>query len=448
MGVASGIGTPSQRLERTSENRYSRAWLGYGGPMQPTYSDAAETYREKIQGFIAEHMPANWEGIGSLTGDAKKQFLSEWRQVLADNSLLATMWSAEYGGPGLSANENVIIAEEFTKAGLPTGGSNDGFGIGMVGNTIIEWGTEEQKKHYLPRILSGEDLWCQGYSEPDAGSDLANLGCKAELDGDEWIVNGQKIWTSSGQSADWIFVLARTDADAPKHQGITFLLCPMDQPGVEVRPIVNIAGHSHFNEVFFSEARVPKANVIGAANGGWAVAMTLLGYERGFGATTTYFRYRAELDRLIEMARKRGALDDPNIRQRVAWCHSKVEIMRWLGQQVLTGFLNGEPPGPKSSIGKLNWSEYHRAVTELALDVMGADAMILDGDPGYAAGLGAADAGTPNTSSAWINSFMVARAGTIYAGTSQVQRNIVGERVLGLPKEPRADEGPWNTTQR
>ena len=148
------------------------------------------------------------------------------------------------------------------------------------------------------------------------------------------------------------------------------------------------------------------------------------------------------------MARERGALDNPNIRQRVAWCHSKVEIMRWLGQQVLTGFLNGEPPGPKSSIGKLNWSEYHRAVTELALDVMGADAMILDGDPGYAAGLGAADAGTPNTSSAWINSFMVARAGTIYAGTSQVQRNIVGERVLGLPKEPRADEGPWNSTQR
>ena len=416
--------------------------------MQPTYSDAAEQYREKIQAFIAEHMPANWEGIGSLTGDAKQQFLGEWRQVLSDNKLLATMWPNEYGGPGLSANENVIIAEEFTKAGLPTGGSNDGFGIGMVGNTIIEWGTEEQKKHYLPRILSGADLWCQGYSEPNAGSDLANLGCKAELDGDEWVLNGQKIWTSSGQYADWIFVLGRTDASAAKHHGITFFLCPMDQPGVEVRPITNIVGHSHFNEVFFSDARVPKENVIGQPNGGWAVAMTLLGYERGFGATTTYFRYRSELDRLVELAKDRGKTDDPGIRQRLAWCHSKVEIMRWLGQQVLTGFLNGEPPGPNSSIGKLNWSEYHKKVTELSLDILGADAMIIDGDTGYSAGLGAADAGTPNTSSAWINSFMAARSGTIYAGTSQVQRNIVGERVLGLPKEPRADEGPWNETLR
>jgi alkylation response protein AidB-like acyl-CoA dehydrogenase len=334
----------------------------------------------------------------------------------------------------------VIIAEEFTKAGLPTGGSNDGFGIGMVGNTLIEWGTEEQKKHHLPRILSGEDLWCQGYSEPGAGSDLANLGFRAELDGDEWVLNGQKIWTSSGHLANWIFVLGRTAPEHAKHQGITFFLCPMDQEGVEVRPIVNIAGHSHFNEVFFSNARVPKDNVVGQVNGGWAVAMTLLGYERGCGATTTYFRYRAELDRLVEMAQQRGRTEEAAIRQRLAWCHSKVEIMRWLGQQVLTSFLN--------SIGKLNWSEYHREVTELSLDILGADAMVVDGDDALAAGLGAADAGTPNTTSAWINSFLSARSGTIYAGTSQVQRNIIGERILGLPKEPRADEGPWNETLR
>ena len=176
--------------------------------------------------------------------------------------------------------------------------------------------------------------------------------------------------------------------------------------------------------------------------------MTLLGYERGFGATTTYFRYRAELDRLVEMAQQRGRTEEATIRQRLAWCHSKVEIMRWLGQQVLTSFLNGEPPGPKSSIGKLNWSEYHREVTELSLDILGADAMVVDGDDALAAGLGAADAGTPNTTSAWINSFLSARSGTIYAGTSQVQRNIIGERILGLPKEPRADEGPWNETLR
>ena len=416
--------------------------------MQPIYSEEAEAYRDKIQDFISNNLPANWQGIGSLTGNAKPEFLGEWRRILTDNQLLATMWPNEYGGPGLSANENVIIAEEFTKAGLPTGGPNDGFGIGMVGNTLIEWGTEEQKKHYLPRILQGEDLWCQGYSEPGAGSDLANLGCRADLDGEEWVLNGQKIWTSSGHLANWIFVLGRTAPEHAKHQGITFFLCPMDQPGVEVRPIVNIAGHSHFNEVFFSDARVPKENVIGQVNGGWAVAMTLLGYERGFGATTTYFRYRAELDRLVALAQERGRTDEDSIRQRLAWCHSKVEIMRWLGQQVLTSFLNGEPPGPKSSIGKLNWSEYHRTVTELSLDILGADAMILEGDPSYAAGLGAADAGTPNTTSAWINSFLSARSGTIYAGTSQVQRNIIGERILGLPKEPRADEGPWNETLR
>lgn len=416
--------------------------------MQPTYTDAAEAYREKLQAFIAEHLPSNWDGIGSLTGDAKQQFLTEWRQVLAENQLLAASWPTEYGGPGLTATENVIIAEEFTKAGLPTGGSNDGFGIGMVGNTIIEWGTEEQKKHYLPRILNGDDVWCQGYSEPNAGSDLANLGCRAELDGDEWVLNGSKIWTSNGHLADWIFVLGRTDAEAAKHAGITFFLVPMDQDGVEVRPIVNVAGHSHFNEVFFTDARVPKDNVVGKPNGGWAVAMTLLGYERGFGATTTYFRYRSELDRLVVMAKERGRSDEPGIRQRLAWCHSKVEIMRWLGQQVLTSFLKGDPPGPKSSIGKLNWSEYHRKSTELALDIMGADSMVVEGDTGYSSGLGAADAGTPNTSSAWINGFLSARSGTIYAGTSQVQRNIVGERILGLPKEPRADEGPWNRTPR
>lgn len=416
--------------------------------MQPTYSDDAEVYRSRIQEFIAEHLPANWEGIGSLTGDAKAEFVGHWRQTLSENHLLATMWPTEYGGPGLTVNENVIIAEEFTKAGLPTGGSNDGFGIGMVGNTLIEWGTEEQKKHHLPRILSGEDLWCQGYSEPGAGSDLANLGCRAELDGDEWVLNGQKIWTSSGHLANWIFVLGRTAPEHAKHQGITFFLCPMNQEGIEVRPIVNIAGHSHFNEIFFSNARVPKENVVGQVNGGWAVAMTLLGYERGFGATTTYFRYRAELDRLVEMAQERGRTKDASIRQRLAWCHSKVEIMRWLGQQVLTSFLNGEPPGPKSSIGKLNWSEYHRHVTELSINIIGAEAMVVEGDDAFAAGLGAADAGTPNTTSAWINSFLSARSGTIYAGTSQVQRNIIGERILGLPKEPRADEGPWNETLR
>jgi len=410
--------------------------------MQPTYTEAADTFREKIQAFLAEHLPAGWRGIGALDAEGAAEFTRTWRDTLRDNKLLAASWPAAYGGGGLSALESVILAEEFEKAGVPTGGSNDAFSIQMVGNTIIEWGTDEQKAHFLPRIISGDDIWCQGYSEPNAGSDLGNLGCRADLDGDEWVINGQKIWTSAGHLANWIFVLTRTDADAPKHRGISFLLCPVDQPGVEVRPIEMITGESEFNEVFFTDARTAKENVIGEVNGGWAVAMTLLGFERGEAAATTPVSFRSELDRLIELARDRGRLDDPNIRQRLAWCHSKVEIMRFLGMRTLTQFLGGSRPGADASIFKLYWSEYHRTVTELAIDILGADGMHIDGKlPSSAFSTDAP--GSPNDSGSWIGTFLNARAGTIYAGTSQVQRNIIGEMVLGLPKEPRADAGPW-----
>ena len=410
--------------------------------MQPTYTAEAAIFREKIQGFLAEHLPSNWKGIGALDTDAAHQFTEEWRAILRDNSFLAATWPQEFGGAGLTALESVIMAEEFEKAGVPTGGPNDVFGIQMVGNTIIQWGTDDQKKHFLPRIISGEDRWCQGYSEPNAGSDLGNLGCKAELDGDEWVLNGQKIWTSAGHLADWIFVLTRTNADAPKHRGITFLLCPMDQPGVEVRPIRMISGDSEFNEVFFSDTRVPKENVIGEVNGGWAVAMTLLGYERGEAAATTPVAFKGELDRLLELAKLRGRTEDPVIRQRLAWAYTKVEIMRFLGMRTLTKFLAGEHPGPDASIFKLYWSEYHRLVSELAVDILGADGMHFVGKlPSSAFATDAA--GAPNESGSWVGTFLNARAGTIYAGTSQVQRNIIGEMVLGLPKEPKADKGAW-----
>jgi alkylation response protein AidB-like acyl-CoA dehydrogenase len=315
-------------------------------------------------------------------------------------------------------------------------GSNDVFGIQMVGNTIIEWGTEEQKRHFLPRILSGEDKWCQGYSEPNAGSDLANLGTRAVLDGDEWVLNGQKIWTSAGHLANWIFVLCRTDSEAPKHKGISFLLCPMDQPGVEVRPIRMISGESEFNEVFFTDARCAKENVVGGVNNGWAVAMTLLGYERGESAATMPIRFRAELDRLVALAKQQGRADDPVIRQRLAWCHSKVEIMRYLGMRTLTKFIGGAEPGPDASISKLYWSEYHRVVTELGVDLYGLEALVPSGRKPSTA-FQADDPGAPNSSASWANTFLNARAGTIYAGSSQIQKNILGEMVLGLPKEPR-----------
>ena len=415
--------------------------------MDPTYPPQAEEYREKIRTFLAEHLPADWQGIGALEDEARARFVDEWREILADNKLLAMSWPTEYGGAGLTPLETVIVHEEMTRAGVPTGGTNDGFGITMVGNTLLVWGSDEQKQRFLPRILSGEDIWCQGYSEPNSGSDLASLGTRAERDGDEWVLNGQKIWTSGAQSANWIFVLCRTDPTAPKHQGISFLLVPMDQPRVEVRPIRNIAGHSHFNEVFFSDARTAADNVVGEVNQGWAVANTLLGFERGAGASTTSIRFRSELDRLTALARERGRLDDPLIRQRMAWCHSKVEIMRYVGMAALTSFLSGENPGAGSSIGKLNWSEYHKQVTELAIDVLGADATLVTGEE-RGTTLQTADPGSPNNAAVWESVFLHARAGTIYAGTSQVQRNIIGERILGLPKEPRADTGPWNETAR
>lgn len=410
--------------------------------MKPTYTAEADTFRQKIQAFLAEHLPADWAGIGALDADAAHEFSTQWRDTLRDNQYLAPNWPTSYGGGGMSALESVIMAEEFSKAGVPTGGSNDAFSIQMVGNTIIQWGTDEQKTHFLPRIISGEDIWCQGYSEPNAGSDLGNLGCKAELDGDEWVLNGQKIWTSAGHLADWIFVLTRTDSDAPKHRGISFMLCEMDQPGVEVRPIKMISGDSEFNEVFFSDAKVPKENVIGEVNGGWAVAMTLLGYERGEAAATTPVMFGSEMDRLIKLAKDRNRTQDPLLRQRLAKAYSEVQIMRYLGMRSLTKFLNGEHPGPDSSIFKLYWSEYHRVVTELAMDVLGSEAMVIDGK--FPSSAFSTDApGAPNESGSWIGTFLNARAGTIYAGTSEVQRNIIGEMVLGLPKEPKADRGPW-----
>src|SRR3954451_5436093 len=281
--------------------------------MQPTYSAEAEAYREKVQAFLAEHLPAKWGGIGTLEGEALERFTKEWRHTLYENDLLAQSWPKEYGGAGLSAMESGIVGEEFAKAGVPSGGNKDVFGIQMLGNTLINWGTEEQKQHYLPRILSGDDLWCQGYSEPNAGSDLGNVQTKAVLDGGEWVINGQKIWTSAGHLADHIFALCRTDPEAPKHKGISFLLVDMRQPGVEVRPIKMISGESEFNEIFYTDATAPKDQVVGGVNNGWAVAMTLLGYERGEAAATMPIRFKGELDRLLKLAKETGKGDDPVI---------------------------------------------------------------------------------------------------------------------------------------
>jgi alkylation response protein AidB-like acyl-CoA dehydrogenase len=414
--------------------------------MQMAYPAEAEQFRSQVQDFLVANLPEGWGGTGQLEGVELEEFATQWRKVLFEHGYLAPNWPKAFGGGGLSALEQVILAEEFTKAGVPGGGANDVFGIQMLGNTILQWGTEEQKSHYLPRILSGDDKWCQGYSEPNAGSDLGNLGTRAVLDGDQWVINGQKIWTSAGHLADHIFVLCRTDAEAPKHKGISFILCDMRQPGVEVRPIKMISGDTEFNEVFFTDAVTPKHDVIGGVNNGWAVAMTLLGYERGEAAATLSIRFKADFERLLGLARDYGKTTDSRIRQRLADAYIQTRIMDYSGKRVLTKFLAGHHPGPDAAVSKLFWSEYHKVETELAMDIMGAAALAPTGRRPSSA-FQTDDAGAPNSTNSWVVTFLNARAGTIYAGSSQVQRNIIGEQVLGLPKEPRTDAGAWKDSK-
>jgi alkylation response protein AidB-like acyl-CoA dehydrogenase len=407
-----------------------------------TYPPEAEAFRSRIRTFLGEHLPEGWTGIGALPEDEREAFARDWRRTLADNGLIAVSWPTEYGGGGLTAVEQVVLAEEFARAGAPAGAENDAFGITMLGNTLIAVGSEEQKAHFLPRILSGEDRWCQGYSEPDAGSDLAGLRTRAVLDGDEWVINGQKIWTSAGHTANWIFVIARTDPDVPKHKGLTFLLVPMDQPGVEVRPIVNAVGYALFNEVFFTDARAAAADVVGGVGGGWSTAMTLLGFERGEQVTTAAIEYGRDLERLWELARERGLDTEPRIRDELAWCYSRVQIMRYRGYRGLTTFLQGGRPGADAAISKVIWSEYFQRYTELAAEILGLEAIAPTGS-GNGGALRVPEAGTPNSPSCWTDELLYARAGTIYAGSSQIQRNVIGEQLLGLPREPRLDGGPF-----
>ena len=387
-------------------------------------------FRLTVRAWVETHYPPD------LRNPPKRLHFSEtkvWYHLLSRQGWLAPGWPRQYGGMGLTAARQLIMIEEFQRHGCAR---NNDMGVAMLGPLLIRYGTDEQKSNFLPKIIAGEHIWCQGYSEPNAGSDLSNLGLRAELDGDQWVLNGQKIWTSAAHLADHIFTMARTDPDAPRHKGISFLLVNMRQPGIEVRPIRMISGESEFNEVFYTDATTAKHEVVGGVNNGWAVAMTLLGFERGEAAATVPIRFQAEVDRLLILAKERGVANDPCIRQRLAQAYSRVQIMRFNGMRVLTQFLAGHHPGPDAAISKLYWSEYHKVVTELAVDILGADAMVPTGRR-PSSSFQTDDAGAPNTSWSWVGTFLNARAGTIYAGSSQVQRNIMGEMVLGLPKEPR-----------
>jgi alkylation response protein AidB-like acyl-CoA dehydrogenase len=412
--------------------------------MDLSYPPEAEEFRGEIRGWLKANLPEGWREPGfEMTPDERRAFNEEWTKKLHEGGWICASWPREYGGKGLSTMQQVVLNEEFARAGAPM--RADFFGDTLVGPTILRWGSEEQKKEFLPKILSGQISWCQGFSEPGAGSDLANLKTRAELDGDEWVINGQKVWTTQAQYADYIFLLARTDPDAPKHAGISYLLVPMRQPGVQVRPIEQIDGSAEFNEVFFDNARCPRDNVVGGVNNGWKVAMTTLGFERGTSATTGHRRFERELEQLIGEARARGRSDDPLVRQRLARCWSKVKIMQINGFRTLTSVLRDDDSAAAlSATNKMYWSEYHQEAMELAMDILGADAQVLAGSEGeeFVAGLGRRRGRPGYHPSPLQAAFFFSRSETIWGGSAEIQRNIVGERLLGLPKEPRPADRP------
>jgi alkylation response protein AidB-like acyl-CoA dehydrogenase len=414
---------------------------GHDVTVDLTFPPDAEDFRAEIRGWLEQNLPEGWFEPGfELSDAARKRFNVEWPATLFEGGWICATWPAEYGGKGLSTMQGVVLAEEFARAKAPMRG--DFFGDTLVGPTLLQWGSEEQKREFLPGILQGRTRWCQGFSEPDSGSDLASLKTSAVLDGDEWVINGQKVWTTQGHHADYCFLLTRTDPEAPKHKGISYLLVPMRQPGIEVRGITQPDGTAEFCEVFFTDARCPKDNVVGGVNNGWKVANSTLAFERGQSATTGYRRFEDEYRLLVDTARQNGRIADPHIRQRLMQYFTRIQILRFNGLRSLTSALTGSKDPGVIALGasnKMFWSEMHQRAMELALDVFGADSMLVDAGPESGSWPGALRDrrrdGYPV--SPMMSAFFFSRSETIWGGTSQIQRNIVGERVLALPKEPR-----------
>ena len=415
------------------------------GAMDLTYPAEAEEFRTEIRAWLERNLPEGWfDDDFEMSDDERTQFNLEWPKKLFEGGWICATWPEEYGGKGLTTMEGVALAEEFARAKAPMRG--DFFGDTLVGPTLLQWGTEEQKKKFLPGILQGTTRWCQGFSEPNSGSDLASLKTTAVLDGDQWVINGQKVWTTQGHHADYCFLLTRTDPDASKHAGISYILVPMKQDGVEVRGITQPDGTAEFTEVFFTDAKAPKDNVVGGVNNGWKVANTTLGFERGQSATTGYRRFQEEYRLMVEAATANGRIDDPTIRQRLMEYYTKIQILRINGLRGLTATVNGTKDMGTVALGATNkmfWSEMHQAAMELAVDIWGAESMLIDTGPesGSWPGSGRDKRRDGYPVSSMMSAFFFSRSETIWGGTSQIQRNIVGERVLGLPKEPKpADE--------
>jgi alkylation response protein AidB-like acyl-CoA dehydrogenase len=399
-------------------------------PLELDLGPAAQAFRTELREWLEVNKPKELIGVSAdqLARGGTVKGASEWAKKLTEAGYMCVSWPKEYGGRGLTGVEVAVLNEEFARAQVPR--ITRGMGEWLVGPSIIVWGTDEQKKRFLPRIIDGTDRYCQGFSEPDAGSDLAALKTRGIIDGEEVVITGQKVWTSGATEANMMFCLARTDQDVPKHQGISYVLTPMfkedgSSNGVELRPIKQPHGGSHFTETFLTDTRAPVANIIGGMNNGWRVTMTTLGNERGGHATTQHVEYTKQFWEGVELLKAKGVTNDPTIRQNLAWAFSHVEIMRFQGLKLLSEVMARKEPGPAASINKMFWSEYAQKFTAFMMNARGAESMLIEDDRD---GKYVADR--------WTSSFFQHRSSTIWGGTAQVQRNIVGERVLGLPKEP------------
>ena len=390
-------------------------------------SPAEAEFRDEVRTWLSEHLVGEFAELGGRGGPADERGWEtriEWERTLGRDRWVGCSWPVEYGGRGLDFSQQVIFNEEYAKANAPARVSF--FGEGLFAPTLIAYGTDEQKRRFLPKIQSVDELWCQGYSEPNAGSDLSNVQTKAVLDGDEWVITGQKVWTTLAHRANWCFVVARTEAGSQGHRGLSYLLVPMDQPGVEIRPLRQMTGSAEFNEVYFDEARTAKDLVLGDVNDGWKVAMATLGFERGTAFLSQQLAFQRELAEIIGVAQAKGSSREATIRQELADSYIGVQIMKFNGMRMLTDLVKRGVLGPSSSIGKLFWSNWHRTLGERAMDVLGTDGLLV------------ANEGNGEYELDELHQiFMTSRAETIYAGASEIQRNIIGERVLGLPREPR-----------
>ncbi len=392
---------------------------------------SVEEFREEIRTWLHEHLVGEFAALKGTGGPGSEHEFHEerlaWNRELARGGWTCVGWPSEYGGRGLSLAEQVVFHEEYARANAPSRVNH--LGEELLGPTLIAFGTDAQKERFLPPILAVDELWCQGYSEPGAGSDLAAVATKARLDADSWVLDGQKVWTSMAHVAQWCFVLARSEPGSQRHAGLSFLLVPLDQPGVEIRPIQQLTGTSEFNEVFFTGARTDADLIVGAPGEGWKVAMALLGFERGVSTIGQQVGFARELAGVVELAKANGAWDDPILRDRIARAVVGLEVMRANALRTLAENLAGTTgltDRGQDSIAKIVWAQWHRSLGELAMDVLGAGSLPRRGPDGSAYDL-----------DAWQRLFLFTRADTIYGGSDEVQRTILAERVLGLPREAR-----------